>query len=708
MDAVISFNSDQPKDKKEQDALGFSDSAESVAKSIFSGKYSNGFVIGIEGEWGSGKTTYINLIRESLKKQSSEFKIIEFKPWLHSSQENLIAAYFKFLRENAKDIFGDDSDIKKSLASVAESFTPLVGTLASMLALGDVAKSGMELISKTLKESPTLESQYEIIQKRLTEAKKSFVVIIDDLDRLDSDEIKTMLKLVKSVGRLPYVTYILAYDRKYIETTINADMPHFLEKIIQLPIPIPKPDKNKLLEILRDGLKDFLQNIDENNSRWYTIGINGMHTYIDTPRKVALLTNAINFRFQAANKIIDLVDFFALEALRLFEPKLWNWIKDSEDAVFMSGDFGFLHEENDFKKALEKSFPIKLEDLSRNQKSTLSLLFPNLAKVLDSSEYGQTEAHHDAYNRRGVRIPLFYDAYFSQYLDKTVISKSDMSPFLENTADKEKLTKELLNWIEKTDNDKDSKITEFLRNVSYHFMDKNNSNPDQTLLWVLSDAFKYTKPLQELSLSHSGSPYRYLEQTFRVLFEKIGKQETTAFLQDLCKDKKHLDAAVYLLFYVGYYIGKTYSGDKSSKEIDLIDDKDWDKILKIIAPHLKDAFLTGRVGNFAHVISANFLAPLIFGTEKAREMFKNSYKKSDPYLIKSIKGHLSYTTSTDGSRRTFREAKYPELFDFDIIAKHAEQINLKQHDDDTKEAIKLFIKGVRTPELLTDDEKGIF
>ena len=705
----MSFNSDQAKITKKDDALGFADSAEAIAKSIFSGKHLDGFVIGIEGEWGSGKTTYINLIRESLKKQSSEFKIIEFKPWLHSSQENLIAAYFKFLRENAKDIFGDDSDIKKSLASVAESFTPLVGTLASMVALGDVAKSGMELISETLKESPTLESQYEIIQKRLTEAKKSFVVIIDDLDRLDSDEIKTMLKLVKSVGRLPYVTYILAYDRKYIETTINADMPHFLEKIIQLPIPIPKPDKNKLLKMLRGGLKDFLKIINENQRRWHTIGINGMHTYIDKPREVALLTNAINFRFQATNKILDPVDFFALEALRLFDKKLWDWIKNNEHIVLEVGDFAFLHQDiNDFRNALEKSLPVKLDKLTRNQKSTLSVLFPNLANALDSSEYGPTEADYEAQNRYGVRIPLVYDAYFSQCIDDSEITKADIDRFLENTTDKRKLTKELRSWINKKDAYENSKIADFLRKLAFRFMDKNSPNPDQTLLWVLSDAFKYTKPMQELFPPNRTSPYGYLEYTFRVLFEKIGKQETTAFLQDLCKDKKHLDAAVYLLFYVGYYIGKTYSGDKSSEKIDLINDSDWDKILKIIAPHLKDAFLTGRVGNFAHVISANFLAPLIFGTEKAREMFKNSYKKSDPYLIKSIKGHLSYTTSTDGSRRTFRETIYPELFDFDFIAGRAEQIDLKQHDDDTKEAIKLFIKGVRTPELLTDDEKGIF
>ncbi len=705
----MSFNSDQAKITKKDDALGFASVSESVAKSILDGKYPDGFVIGIEGEWGSGKTSYINFIRESLKEQSPEFKIIEFKPWLHSSHENLIAAYFKILRENAKDIFGDDSDIKETLASVAQSFTPLVGTLASFAGLGDIAKSGMDLISETLKETPTLESQYEIIQKKLKESQKPFVVIIDDLDRLDSDEIKTMLKLVKSVGRLPHVVYILSYDRKYIETAINKDMPHFLEKIIQLPIPIPKSDTNKLLKMLRGGLKDFLKIINENQRRWHTIGINGMHTYIDKPRKVALLTNAINFRFQATNEILDPVDFFALEALRIFDKKLWNWIKNNEHIVLEVGDFAFLHQDiNDFRNALEKSLPVKLDELTRNQKSTLSVLFPNLANALDSSEYGPTEANYEAQNRYGVRIPLVYDAYFSQCIDDSEITKADIDRFLENTTDKRKLTKELRSWINKKDAYENSKIADFLRKLAFRFMDKNSPNPDQTLLWVLSDAFKYTKPMQELFPPNRTSPYGYLEYTFRVLFEKIGEKETTAFLQDLCKNKKYIHVSVYLLYYVGYYIGKTYGDWRNNEPINLINKTDWEPLTKIIAPRLKHVFLTGKVDDFAHVISAEFLAGLIFGAEEARILFENLYRKSEKYLIKSIKGHLNYITSSDGSRRTFRETIYPELFDFDFIAGRAEQIDLKQHDDDTKEAIKLFIKGVRTPELLTDDEKGIF
>ena len=73
MSNVINLNSDQPKTKKEQDALGFADSAETVAKSIFNSNFPDGFVIGIDGDWGSGKTSFINFICQSLEEQYAEF-----------------------------------------------------------------------------------------------------------------------------------------------------------------------------------------------------------------------------------------------------------------------------------------------------------------------------------------------------------------------------------------------------------------------------------------------------------------------------------------------------------------------------------------------------------------------------------------------------------------------------------------------------------
>ena len=697
----MSFNSDQAKDKKKQDALGFADSAEATAKSIVTGKYPDGFVIGIEGEWGSGKTTYINFIRESLKKQSSKFKIIEFKPWLHSSQENLIAAYFKFLRENAKDIFGDDSDIKKSLASVAESFTPLVGALASLVALGDVAKSGMGLISETLKESPTLESQYEIIQKKLKESQKPFVVIIDDLDRLDSDEVKTMLKLVKSVGRLPYVTYILAYDRKYVENATNKEMPHFLEKIIQLSIPIPKPVQSKLLQMLDKELEVFLKNINnKNRNRFHELVNSALRPYIKKPRDIALLVNAINFYIpnKDINKALDPVDLFALECLRIFDKKLWDWIRDNREIILGEGDYTMIKPSDDeFKKNLETSL-LELHPLFKNQKDTLSLLFPRLDSLFSDHFYRAPENNYNMSARGGIAVNAVYDAYFSQHLDESEVLQSDIDRFLENSHDNEKTMQTLKNWIRKTNAYNISKIGEFLNLLNFGLQNKPNEKPDKTFLWVLTDNCDDINSLETKAASSMPLHWQLL-LTFRIIFERIGKYETNIFLQELCKDKARTSAATFLLHYIGYNMGKIYRDDDSDKRFFLIEDADWQPLIEIIAPNLADAFLTGAVGNFGNVIHAEFLAAHIFGDEQASAMFKASYGLSEQYVIKSVKSHLTYVSSSDGnSGYVFKKTEYPKLFDYNVLAEHVKKINPEKQDEETKQIINIFLDGVKNPD----------
>ncbi len=700
MSNVISLNPDQPKTKKEQDALGFADSAESVAKSIFNNDFSDGFVIGIEGEWGSGKTTYINFIREYLENNHHEFKILDFNPWLHSSHKNLIAAYFKLLSKEANDIFGDNS-IKENLGNVVDSFTPLVSTLASLAGLGDTTKSAMGLVSKKLKESPTLESQYEIIQKKLTEAKKPFLVIIDDLDRLDKAEVKTMLKLVKSVGRLPYVTYILAYDRDYVKGAIDVEMPHFLEKIIQLSIPIPKPALNKLLQMLDKELTVFFKNINnKNRTRFHELVNSALRPYIKKPRDIALLANAINFYIpnKDINKALDPVDLFALECLRIFDKKLWDWIRDNRNIILGEGDYTMIKPSDDkFKENLETSL-LELHPLFKNQKDTLSLLFPRLDSLFSDHFYRAPENNYNMSARGGIAVNAVYDAYFSQHLDESEVLQSDIDRFLENSHDNEKTMQTLKSWIRKTNAYNISKIGEFLNLLNFGLENKPNEKPDKTFLWVLTDNCDDINSLETKAASSMPLHWQLL-YTFKIMFERIGKYETNIFLQELCKDKARTSAATFLLHYIGYNMGKIDRDDDSDKRFFLIEDADWQPLIEIITPNLADAFLTGAVGNFGNVIHAEFLAAHIFGDEQASAMFKASYGLSEQYVIKSVKSHLTYVSSSDGnSGYVFKKTEYPKLFDYNVLAEHVKKINPEKQDEETKQIINIFLDGVKNPD----------
>jgi len=239
----MTFNSDRPKHAIAEDLLGFKYSAELMAKSISNVSSADGIVVGVEGKWGSGKSTYINFVRQEFHRLQSDIQVIEFKPWLYSGREELIGAYFRFLNDSANTIFGNNQEILEAIGGITEFLTPAIKFGANFFtggSAGEVAEGLAKDVSSKMKKETSLETKYDKIYAALDKAKISFVVVIDDLDRLEAHEIRAMLQLVKTVGQLPYITYILSYDRTYVEICIDEKLPDghasYLEKIIQLHV----------------------------------------------------------------------------------------------------------------------------------------------------------------------------------------------------------------------------------------------------------------------------------------------------------------------------------------------------------------------------------------------------------------------------------------------------------------------------------------
>jgi predicted KAP-like P-loop ATPase len=102
----------------------------------------------------------------------------------------------------------------------------------------------------------TLDERKENLEKFLEDKKKKIIIMIDDIDRLDKNEIQTVLKLVKLLANFKHTTYILAFDAEMVSAAIGSNYggdkdsgKDFLEKIIQVPILLPK--------ISRDALESF-------------------------------------------------------------------------------------------------------------------------------------------------------------------------------------------------------------------------------------------------------------------------------------------------------------------------------------------------------------------------------------------------------------------------------------------------------------------
>lgn len=86
---------DLPITKSTEDTLNRCTFAKSLAKTISQYSFSSSFTIGLYGAWGSGKTSLLNMVLESIQNIDDNAVILRFNPWLCADPKQLITQFFK-------------------------------------------------------------------------------------------------------------------------------------------------------------------------------------------------------------------------------------------------------------------------------------------------------------------------------------------------------------------------------------------------------------------------------------------------------------------------------------------------------------------------------------------------------------------------------------------------------------------------------------
>lgn len=204
------------------------------------------YVFGVEGSWGSGKTSFLKILKHRIEKEKGVIQVW-FSPWMSSSVEILTQDFFNTLAEQIPQL-----RLKKEIRRYGS-------------ALSKVESKGIGTMLETLYNPvPSLQDQFDEINKAIKVHNIKIVVYIDDLDRMDAPEILAMFKLIRNTARFSNLVYLVAYDRDYVVSQLNKHFNSsgsenemekhkglgngYLEKIIQQIISLPY--KNDLLSNL--------------------------------------------------------------------------------------------------------------------------------------------------------------------------------------------------------------------------------------------------------------------------------------------------------------------------------------------------------------------------------------------------------------------------------------------------------------------------
>ncbi len=345
---------DRPIVTSELDLLGFGPLAAQLAKALCNDSLCDGMVIGIEGDWGSGKSTLVNLMVQAMETQIvvSAPIHIAFAPWLIGHRDDLLRGLFDALQSgirNSKIEAGYKGALAlKSKNEVLEKFRKFgdaiefTGELTKKsgwlgIPFAEQMGDGLKQFGSKLKETKTRDLSQ--LKSELEKALKSFdrrmVVIIDDLDRLEPSEIAEVFRLVKSVGDLPNIVYVLCYDRAIVSEAIQKancidNGETFLEKIIQVSLKVPRPEPFVLRGIFEQKLGEvirFSTLTDEQTSRLNEVISDHIGDRLRTPRDIARVMDRIRFAWPAIKDHVDAADFVWLEVIRATNPKLYDWIE---------------------------------------------------------------------------------------------------------------------------------------------------------------------------------------------------------------------------------------------------------------------------------------------------------------------------------------------------------------------------------------------
>ena len=300
-----------------------------VDRLLATNTHKHSFAVGIIGEWGVGKTKFLELLISGLE---NKVEIVKFNPWLCRTPEQVTQDFFTSLRHQLSSKY---SPLSKSIKEYAKSVNNITFVPQSALSLG----------MNVFMENESLDEKKQVLSEKFSNLPHPVVVVIDDIDRLEREEVFEVLRLIRNTADLRNIIYLVAYDKEYVTYVLEEkdikNASSYLEKIFPLEIHLPKVENFLIWQTLQTDIRlqdcykgDFTNFLFKNfSSNDYELIICILNNYRRAKRFARLYTLNIHYLKSESYGELSLLDFFWLELLQMYDKPIYDLLSDNPNSL---------------------------------------------------------------------------------------------------------------------------------------------------------------------------------------------------------------------------------------------------------------------------------------------------------------------------------------------------------------------------------------
>lgn len=672
---MSSYHNDQPITGSDNspDRLNREKFAVNLAEIITIDPDDDCLTVSLEGEWGYGKTSVVNLVKKAATKQNNKPVIIEYNPWLAGKAEALIQDFLvQFSSQlNIPDRPKEGLKAAKELLAYSKlfnamKFIPGVEPWASTVqGVFKVVGSASQKISK-LKELDLIGRKNKIRQI-LASLNQSIIVIIDDIDRLTPDEVYQVVRLVKAVADFPGTSFLLCFDPEYLVGALEKHgikkSDQYVDKVVQLRVPLPLityRDMQKLSDIELSNLSDrsLTEHFEKDQERMSMLYHQHVKYLIRTPRELKRIFNNLRFVLTQTEGMVCFTDLFCLSAISIKAQHVYQSFKESPKMYVgrsFDENYSFEKAEDVVKKYKDEVEKI-LNKCTDKDRSHIYGLVRELFPLLDDISYSSYGKEYDRLGRVASEKRLYIALHYQ--VPTGFAADTDIKNYINGNIDREQ-------YLEKAIQDN---FVERFFELIHQNIDKIESSQVSSILTSLYNVFLHSEYLASFENAIHGffgfEPFRNI---IWVTFDLIDKSEDKlSLITDLVDNQNFLPVTADILRRLMVQNKDLETDNPRLLEKKWIDAKNYSNIKKKWSQVAINEIEDGTLLNSVHASHVFFMLYRV-AEDNVKELFERWIKQDDGVeKIAKLIGRCG-SDSTNGPYSRVDETIISNLINYQVL-----------------------------------------